>query len=61
MSLQKRETIIVCTSCESRFPERLIVWPIPDVCERVEPGDVMPRGACPDCGELIPGEEVGEE
>lgn len=45
--------MIYCPECEARLDADDLVWPIPDVCERILPGEPMPMGACPNCGELI--------
>lgn len=41
-----------CDNCGAIRSQHALVWPIPDVCERVLPGGTMPAGECPDCGAL---------
>jgi len=46
--------IHICPTCDQKLDDEAIVWPIPEVCEKVLPGEVMPAGECPDDGTLIP-------
>ena len=39
-----------CQNCERRFAEDELINPIPDLCQRVAPGEPMPSGECPACG-----------
>ena len=41
-----------CDNCGAENPRTRLVWPIPDVHERVGTGEPMPAGECPDCGAL---------
>lgn len=50
----------VCPGCEARLQDDEIVYPVPDVQERVLPGEPMPAGACPNCEELIDAESRDE-
>ena len=43
----------VCPGCESRVTDDRLVYPVPDVQEKVLPGEPMPYGECPECGSLI--------
>ena len=55
--------LCTCGDCEQRWDPGDLVWPIPDVSDRVTPGEVMPAGECPDCGALVhlpPGSGVVE-
>ena len=45
--------MLECPNCRARHNALDLIWPIPDVCEKVLPGEIMPLGECPDCGELI--------
>ena len=40
-----------CQNCGRQFPESELKA-ISDVCQRVEPGERMPPGECPECGAL---------
>ena len=44
----------VCPGCGAHLGVEALVWPIPDLSERVLPGETMPAGVCPDCDELVP-------
>lgn len=46
-----RESISECQSCGSCYPESHLN-PIQDLNQRVEAGEPMPSGECPDCGAL---------
>lgn len=39
-----------CQNCGAVRDAEELVRPIPDVEERVAPGETMPYGECPDCG-----------
>jgi hypothetical protein len=41
-----------CQNCERQFGEDELVNPIPDLGQRVAPGEPMPSGECPACGAL---------
>jgi hypothetical protein len=41
-----------CQNCGGTYPESGLVTPIPDLEERVAPGESMPAGECPVCGAL---------
>jgi hypothetical protein len=46
----------VCPDCERIWgrKELLNPWPdIPDLAERVQPGEPCPAGECPECGALV--------
>ena len=40
-----------CQDCETRTPESKLN-PVKDLHQRVEPGEPMPAGECPECGAL---------
>jgi len=45
-----------CQNCGKRMVEADLknAFPdIPDLCERVCPGEIVPWGECPDCGALV--------
>lgn len=42
-----------CPGCGTPVSADELVWPIPEVCEKVLPGEEMPAGECPYCEELI--------
>lgn len=44
------ETLHLCQNCRRHFKEDDLVNPIPDIEQRVAPGEPMPSGECPDCG-----------
>ena len=39
-----------CQNCNAILLERMLVNPIPDLLERVAPGEPMPSGVCHSCG-----------
>ena len=39
-----------CQNCQRLFIEDELINPIPDLTQRVAPGEVMPSGECPACG-----------
>ena len=45
------ETKYVCQNCDGIFKARELKE-ITDIFERVDPGEVMPAGECPNCGAL---------
>ena len=45
-------TLYECQNCGKAFPEAKLVTPIPDLEQRVMPGEPMPAGECPECGAL---------
>lgn len=45
--------MIECPGCGARRDPVELTWPIPDLEEKVLPGEIMPLGECPDCDELI--------
>ena len=50
---KERPAALACPGCGVRLDTEGLIWPIPDLAERVLPGEVMPAGECPDCGELV--------
>jgi endogenous inhibitor of DNA gyrase (YacG/DUF329 family) len=42
-----------CPECRTKLDTRDLIWPIPDVHEKVLPSEPMPEGECPDCGALV--------
>ncbi|MFW6118821.1 MAG: hypothetical protein ACOC7S_00645 [Planctomycetota bacterium] len=42
----------VCSDCGRTFPEEKPLPPIENLWQRVEAGEVMPSGQCPECGAL---------
>lgn len=44
-------TLHQCQNCDAIHPECALA-PIQDLGQRVEPGEPMPSGECPDCGAL---------
>lgn len=38
-----------CQNCGKVWREKDLINPIPDLHERVDPGEVMPNGECPEC------------
>ena len=42
-----------CPGCNTRLTQSDMTWPIPDICERLLPGERMPIGECPDCQGLV--------
>jgi hypothetical protein len=46
------EKIAACQNCDWRGPESKVSPDIPDIFERVAPGEVMPLGECPQCNAL---------
>jgi len=56
-------SVVTCPSCGGKHDLDALLWPIPDVSDRVSPGETMPAGECPDCAELCylpPGSGVVE-
>ena len=45
--------IHICPGCNQHLDDDSLVWPIPDVAEKVLPGEPMPAGECPDCSTLV--------
>ena len=41
-----------CQDCDFETSDIEFLEPIDDITERVEPGEVMPAGECPECGAL---------
>ncbi len=41
-----------CQNCDEKFTEGELINPIPDIGQRVAPGEPMPAGECPKCGAL---------
>jgi len=39
-----------CANCQRYWRDHELVYPVPHLHERLEPGDMAPEGACPDCG-----------
>jgi len=39
-----------CQNCDRLFKEDELINPIPDLEQRVAPGEIMPSGECPACG-----------
>lgn len=48
---------MICDNCGKTFAEEselAHVFPdIPDLLERIAPGETVPIGECPDCGALV--------
>jgi hypothetical protein len=44
------ETLHQCQDCQRHFNEDALINPVPDIEQRVAPGEPMPSGECPDCG-----------
>lgn len=53
------EKLFKCPDCGSNIRTEDLIYPIPDVSEKVLPGEAMPQGECPECGGLIP-HDAGE-
>ena len=51
----------ICPECEVRLGIDTLIYPVPEVEERVLPGEAMPAGECPECGALVPVEIDDEE
>lgn len=55
---------LICENCRKKYEgkhELTAVFPdIPDLLERIEPGETVPAGECPDCGALVHGYEDQE-
>jgi len=51
----------VCADCGASFPEGKPLQPIERFWERVEAGDVVPSGQCPECGGLCYLQGTGSE
>jgi hypothetical protein len=47
-----------CPDCGATVESGDLVYPIPDVEEKVLPGEPMPVGECRECGALVPAEPV---
>lgn len=45
--------VFECPGCRARVDGGELIYPVPDVQEKVLPGEPMPEGECPECGELI--------
>ena len=45
--------IYECPGCGARLDSGSLVYPVPEVEEKILPGERMPAGECPECGELI--------
>lgn len=45
--------LVYCAICDHLRDSGDLIYPIPNLEERILPGDPMPLGECPDCGELI--------
>jgi len=58
MSIKERQA--GCDNCDwiGSLSELL---PIKDIFERVEPGEPMPNGECPECGALVFSDELDEK
>lgn len=41
-----------CDDCRNECDQAELIWPIPDIHERIEPGCVVPAGECRQCGAL---------
>lgn len=41
-----------CANCQAYYHADELVYPIPDLHERVDPGEPVPEGECPVCGAL---------
>jgi hypothetical protein len=39
-----------CQNCQREWPDSVLINPIPDLMERIAPGEPMPSGECPGCG-----------
>ena len=39
-----------CQNCDTVWPDAVLINPIPDLSQRVAPGEPMPSGECPSCG-----------
>lgn len=50
----------ICQNCGTDWAEASLL-PINDVFERVQPGDTMPDGECPECGGVCFADETPEE
>lgn len=50
-----------CQNCGKLWREKDLINPIPDLHERVDPGEKMPNGECPGCGAVAHEEETDEE
>jgi hypothetical protein len=46
--------IYICPGCYAHLGEDDLIRPIPNLQERILPGEAMPAGECPDCNELVP-------
>jgi hypothetical protein len=48
--------LVFCYNCNDHKNADLItilLMNIPDLNERLDPGDIVPYGECPDCGALV--------
>lgn len=52
MATTSETQLSVCQDCSTVFTEDELVNPIPDIGQRVGPGEPMPSGECPKCGAL---------
>ena len=46
-------TTYACQNCNFVTQDRDQLAPIRDIHQRVEPGERMPAGECPECGALV--------
>ena len=46
-------TAYACQNCTYSTQDRDQLLPIRDIHQRVEPGEPMPAGECPECGALV--------
>ncbi len=49
-----------CQNCGKGWREKDLINPIPDLHERVDPGEPMPNGECPGCGAVCHEEKTDE-
>jgi len=52
MGAADAETVYECQDCGKRWSLDELKLDIPDIQQRVAPGEPMPAGECPDCGAL---------
>lgn len=50
--------LYICPDCGAKAESGDLIWPIPDIEEKVLPGEAMPAGECAECGALVPAEPV---